>query len=172
MGKLSDATRTIDDVIQNLFHEYGFEHKVLEQKVLAAWSRAVGEPIARNTRPVSLNNGKLTVYTSHTLWMTELLFLKPHVIQNINATVGQPAVKDLYLSVRPNDSPSRLKIQRAQRPRCLKLEKVELAPEVLAKIEQTVAGVEDPELKACLKRLFIMQSKRAVIDIEKMKREE
>ncbi|MBI1926365.1 DUF721 domain-containing protein [Candidatus Poribacteria bacterium] len=165
MGKLSNATHRMNDIIENLCHEYGFEHKILEQKVLAAWSHAVGEPIARNTRPISLINGKLSVYTSHTLWMTELLFLKQHVIQEINTVVGQRAVKELHFSVRPKDSPSRPKIQRYQRShRLIQLEGVELAPEVLAQIEGTVAAVEDPELKASLKRLFIMQSKRAALE--------
>ena len=58
----------------------------------------------------------------------------------------------------------RPEIQRFHRPKRLKLETVELAPETLERIDQTVASVEDPDLKARLKRLFIKQSQRALID--------
>ena len=44
------------------------------------------------------------------------------------------------------------------------LETVELSPNILERIEQRVAKVEDTELKTCLKRVFIKQSQRAVID--------
>ena len=164
MDRLSDDTHTIEKILSYLLREYGFDRKILEAKALAAWASAVGESVARNTRPISLISGKLTVYTVNTVLITELLLLKQHVIEKINDTVGQTVVRDLQFFVKPIKSSSRKMQPRPHPKRLNRLEKVELAPNILERINQTVAKVEDPELKACLKRVFIKQSQRALID--------
>ena len=164
MDKLSHATHEIEHILESLLREYGFDRKILEVKALAAWEHAVGKPVARHTRPISLVNGKLTVYTSNAVLITELSLLKRHVIEKINNAVGQSVVKDLQFFVKPVGS-SQQKIQpRPRQNRLKKLDVVELHSEVLERIDQAVAEVEDPELKVCLKRLFITQSQRDSID--------
>ena len=164
MDKLSDKTHKIEQILSYLLREYGFDQKILEAKGLAAWASAVGEPVARNTQPISLINGKLTVYTVNTVLITELLLLKQHVIEKINATVGQTVVRDLQFFVKPiNPSPRKMQPSPPSK-RLNRLEKVELSPQILERIDKTVAKVKDLELKACLKRVFIKQSQRALID--------
>jgi hypothetical protein len=167
MDEFTEGTHRIDLLLEKALQESGFDSKILELKVFAAWKEAVGDLIARNTQPVSLVNGELTVHASHNVWVTEILMLRRHVIQEINDAVRQTAVRRLKFVVRPTNQSSRPKSQHFPPPRRLKLERVELAPEALEQIEQTVAPVEDPDLKACLKRLFIKQSQRALIDKSK-----
>jgi hypothetical protein len=153
----------IDNVLENLLHERGYDHKILEQQVFAAWQNAVGIPVARNSRPVSLVNGELTVYVSNSPWLTQLTFLQPKVIANINAAVRQPAVKSLRLLIKPYEQ-NRSEIQRSAPQQRLKVQKIPTSPEVLERIEQILVDVEEPELKACLRQLFITQSQREVLD--------
>ncbi|MCZ6679717.1 MAG: DciA family protein [Candidatus Poribacteria bacterium] len=163
MEKSDKKTQRIDHLLEDLLRDYGFDHKILEVKVFMKWKEAVGTLIARDTQPVSLVNGILTVNVSHNIWMTELLLRRHYVMQQINDAVGQPAVRELQFAIKPIDHPSRLKIQRFQRPQRLKLEKVALTSEVLEQINKTVSVVEDPDLKARLRRLFIKQSQRSVL---------
>jgi hypothetical protein len=72
----------------------------------------------------------------------------------------------LNFSVKPVHSPNSPKSQRFHRPKRLKLETVKLDEETSKRVDQTVASVKDPDLKACLKRLFIKQSQRALIEDE------
>ena len=157
-------TERIDLLLDELIRDYGLDHKVLETKVFAAWKIAVGRLIAHNTQPISLVNGKLTVYASAHVWVNELRLLTEQVILKINETVRFPAVKTLEFSVKPIHSSKSPKTQRFQRPKRLKLETVELDTETLKHIDQTVASVKDPDLKAHLKRLFIKQSQRALVE--------
>jgi hypothetical protein len=164
MDKLSDGTHKIEQILSYILCEHGFDRKILEAKALAAWASAVGEPVARNTRPISLINGKLTVYTVNSILVTELLLLKQHVIEKINNTVGQTVVGDLQLFVKQINSTPRKMQPRPLSKRLNGLEKVELSPQIFERIDKTVAKVKDLELKACLKRVFIKQSQRTLID--------
>lgn len=167
MDKSTEKTERIDLLLDTLIRDYGLDHKVLEAKVLAAWKEVVGALIARNTQPISLVDGKLTVYATAHVWVNELQMLRGQVIPKINKAVNSPAVKTLEFSIKPVHSSTSPKNQRFHRPKRLKkLEAVELDAETLKRIDQTVALVEDPDLKARLRQLFIKQSQRARIEDE------
>ncbi|MCE2394058.1 DUF721 domain-containing protein [Candidatus Poribacteria bacterium] len=163
MDKSTEKTERIDLLLDGLIRDYGLDHKVLETQVFAAWKGAVGALIARNTQPISLVNGKLTVYALAPVWVNELQVSRGKIIPKINKAVNFPAVKTLEFSVKPIHSTKYSKSQRFHRPKRLKLETVELDRETLKRIDQIVASVEDPDLKAHLKRLFIKQSQRALV---------
>lgn len=167
MDKSTEKTERIDLLLDTLIRDYGLDHKLLEAKVFAAWKEAVGPLIARNTQPISLVDGKLTVYATAHVWVNELQMLRGQVIPKINKAVSSPAVKTLEFSIKPVHSSTSPKNQRFHRPKRLKkLEAIELDAETLKRINQTVASVEDPDLKARLRQLFIKQSQRARIEDE------
>lgn len=166
MDKSIEKTERIDLLLDGLIRDYGLDHKVLEAQVFAAWKEVVGALIARNTQPISLVNGKLTVYASAHVWVNELQMLRGQVIPKINKAVNFPAVKTLEFAIKPIHSSKSPKSQRFHGPKRLKLETIELDPETLKRIDQTIASIEDPDLKARLKRLFIKQSQRALIEDE------
>ena len=167
MDKSTEKTERIDLLLDTLIRDYGLDHKVLEAKVFAAWKEVVGALIARNTQPISLVDGKLTVYATAHVWVNELQMLRGQVIPKINKAVSSPAVKTLEFSIKPVHLPTSPKNQRFHRPKRLKkLETIELDAETLKRIDQTVASVEDPDLKARLRQLFIKQSQRARIKDE------
>lgn len=167
MDKSTEKTERIDLLLDTLIRDYGLDHKVLEAKVFAAWKEAVGALIARKTQPISLVDGKLTVYATAHVWVNELQMMRGQVIPKINKAVSSPAVKTLEFSIKPVHSSTSPKNQRFHRPKRLKkLETIELDTETLKRIDQTVASVEDPDLKARLRQLFIKQSQRARIEDE------
>ena len=164
MDKSTEKTERIDLLLDALIRDYGLDHKVLEAKVFAAWTEAVGALIARNTQPISLVDGKLTVYATAHVWVNELQMLRSQVIPKINKAVSYSAVKTLEFSIKPVHSSTSPKNQRFHRPKRLKkLGTIELDTETLKRIDQTVASVEDPDLKARLRQLFIKQSQRSRI---------
>ena len=164
MDKSTEKTERIDLLLDGLIREYGLDHKVLEAQVFAAWKEAVGALIARNTQPISLVNGKLTVYAAAHVWVNELQMLRGQVIPKINKAVNFPAVKTLEFSIKSIHASKSPQSQRFHRPKRLKLETAELDAETLKRIDQTVESVEDLDLKARLKQLFIKQSQRALIE--------
>ena len=161
----TEKTYSIDMVLEDLVKDHGFEPKIVEQKVFVAWRQAVGDMIARNTQPIALENGRLTVYTlSHPL-VTELSLLQNHIIQKINDSVGKIVVRALRFKVRTVARGTQQPTQRSDKsPRLKNLAAVEISADVLERVNRALVNVEDPELKESLRRLFISQSQREAID--------
>jgi hypothetical protein len=128
---------------------------LLEHKLQRHWPVIVGEHVAAHTRPESIRFKKLYVITDSSVWVQQLTFLKPSLLESINTAAGSPIVTDIVLRVgeveheTPGDgseSPSRLtKIQPAH----------SLSPESLAEVSRHAEAVEDPDIRACLTEVMV-----------------
>lgn len=63
------------------------------------WDHAVGETIARHTRPAAFKGHLLQVNVSSSSWLYHLNFLKKELIEKINAALGKPMVRELTFKV-------------------------------------------------------------------------
>src|SRR6476646_7469911 len=85
-----------------------------------AWHDAVGDRVARRTRPMRLENGVLTVRAATAVWAQELTFLAPAIVQRLKVLGLQ--VDSLRFRVGPIDAvdrplqPPRVKTIPARRP--------------------------------------------------------
>ncbi|MDY6903617.1 MAG: DUF721 domain-containing protein [Thermodesulfobacteriota bacterium] len=59
------------------------------------WEDVVGETVARNAQPVSLNGNTLIVHVTSSAWNQQLQFLKSDIIRQINQTSDTPLCTDL-----------------------------------------------------------------------------
>jgi predicted nucleic acid-binding Zn ribbon protein len=65
--------------------------------IWAHWDAAVGPTIARHARPLRLRRGTLVIGVDGASWMQELQFLKHELRARLNARVGKPVVRELFL---------------------------------------------------------------------------
>ncbi len=63
------------------------------------WPEAVGPQIAAHARLVQCRNGRLTVEVDHSIWMAELMRLRPQLLAKLQATFGPRRVSDLHFTV-------------------------------------------------------------------------
>ena len=75
--------KPISSVITFVIQELGIGLKIKQHEVLDAWSRIVGEQIARVTTAERLNDGKLFISVTRSTWRNELVFLKKELIEKI-----------------------------------------------------------------------------------------
>lgn len=62
-----------------------------EARAYAAWARAVGEPVARGTRPKAFRRGQLTIECSSSVWAGELTYLGPQILRRMDEVApGHP----------------------------------------------------------------------------------
>ncbi len=88
----------------------GFVRWRLEQE----WLVIVGETIAAQTAPCSLERGILWIWVRHSTWMQQLWFFKDAIKDKVNRHLGKTLVDDVRFTlsrraiVKPLDSDSQL----------------------------------------------------------------
>ena len=146
MPNLSTLASILDDLAQR----FGLSVRLLEHRLQRQWPAIVGEHVATHTRPESIRFKKLYVITDSSVWVQQLAFLKPSLLESINTAAGSPIVTDIVLRIgeveheTPEDgseSPNSLnKIQPAH----------SLSPESLAEVSRHAEAVENPGIRAHL----------------------
>ncbi|RMH30913.1 MAG: DUF721 domain-containing protein [Nitrospirae bacterium] len=95
----SNAFTPARAILQDIAAEYGMESKLLQARLKHEWARIVGTPLALHTQPESLRFRTLTVVTENSVWMQQLVFLKPLLLARINEFAGQHTIADLIFRV-------------------------------------------------------------------------
>jgi len=67
-----DRTVSVRDVLERLAPKLGFESRLREEEIFAAWTEIVGDFFARHSRPTKLNQGMLIVNVLQPTVMYEL----------------------------------------------------------------------------------------------------
>jgi len=95
MHSLSPLASILDDIAQR----FGLSVKLLEHRLQRQWSAIVGNHVAAHTRPESIRFKKLYVVVDSSVWMQQLAFLKPSLLESINAAAGSSIVTDIVLRI-------------------------------------------------------------------------
>lgn len=140
----------VSELLSTLFAGTPAESRLKEGAIWEVWSRTVGPQIASRARPASIRNGVLTVVVSSAPWLQQLSFLKNQIREKLNAAIGEPLVKDIYLKA---GSLKDIEDDTGARP----LTKAEPRPLTLdeeAAIATATRELADPELRETLASLF------------------
>lgn len=124
---------------------FHFEDQVLRR----LWDQAVGPQIAAQTAPEYIKKGALHVKVATSVWMHQLQFMKEEIINKFNQLSGRDPIEALVFSLGELPVPPRRK-------------KASLPPSPLPPlksrdqriIRDSLATVNDPELKAILERVM------------------
>jgi len=73
----------ISNFLQTLVTNLGIGGDIYLRNLEKKWSEVVGEANARNTKPVSIRNGTLTIAVSSPVWMTQARFYEKSFLSNI-----------------------------------------------------------------------------------------
>lgn len=91
-GALSTA---IDDLLAAL----GLSNITLQARLGADWPAVVGPLLSSRTAPAKLRRGILTVAAENHTVSQELQFMKPALLSNVRALLGNDAVSDVRIVV-------------------------------------------------------------------------
>lgn len=86
--------------ISHALAKAGLKHLILQVEVVAAWPLAVGPAMAAHTWPELLKDSTLTVATDHPAWRQEIHYRKEHILELLNARLGQGGVKEINTVVK------------------------------------------------------------------------
>ena len=143
----------LPDILARFLKTHGMAIHMLEFKLQQHWPEIVGEHLARHTWPDSVRHRKLYLVAENSVWLQQLLFLKPELLAKINTAADGEALSDIVLrvgTVRPPDAgdgpfpPPALSEQKD----------ADVSAETRAEIAAAVQVVADPDLQTRLKTLF------------------
>ena len=86
-------------ILAGVAHRLGLESKLFEARLRRHLPDIVGEPIATHTRPDQIRFKKLHVYVQNSVWLQQLTFLKPVLLDKVNGMAGDTLVTDIVLRI-------------------------------------------------------------------------
>ncbi len=133
--------------LEKMLARRGFASKLQEYRLFGQWERAVGAVIARHAQPSAIRAKKLTVTVDSSAWMQQLSFLRPELINKVNACLKEEAVESITLRIGELNLPAAPRQE--HRPPAGSLDTAELR-----KVEEYVAAIADPEVRESFRRLI------------------
>jgi len=150
-GRKTEKPSFLGDILSGYLNQPGLRSKMREQRILDAWDRVVGKAIAEVTQPARVRNRILQIRVINSVWMQELQFHKPFMIQKLNEFLGDAAVQDLRFVLGEREEKNPLKREDEERGRKAFRD---LAREERERIEKAVSRLPDQEMREVLARLF------------------
>jgi predicted nucleic acid-binding Zn ribbon protein len=104
-GFLTHSTRTrpvqlpsrLGDVLRAALARLPLAREIADHAVWTHWEAVVGPTLARHARPHRLRRGVLLVAADGSEWVQELQFLKHELRDRLNARLGRPVVRDVFV---------------------------------------------------------------------------
>jgi len=139
----------LPDILARFLKTHGMAIHMLEFRLQQHWPAIVGEHIARHTWPDSVRHRKLYLVAENSVWLQQLLFLKPELLAKINAAADGEALTDIVLRVGTVSSPDAL-----PKPAPPDQKDADVSVNARAEIAAAVQAVTDTDLQTRLKTLF------------------
>jgi len=81
--------------IKTFLDNYGLKKGVKQNTAIAIWGEVVGDRVSKNTEPLSVEHGVITVSVSNPTWRQELLFKHQDIIKELNNRLGKNTIKEI-----------------------------------------------------------------------------
>jgi hypothetical protein len=91
----------IGEIVEGLMRERAFARGVPIGQLASGWAEVVGERLAAESAPVSLEGGVLVIAATDGPWGAQVRFLAPQIREKANAILGLTGVQQVRVVVRP-----------------------------------------------------------------------
>ena len=136
------AFSPLKTLISDFSHSNGLEIRMLEYHLKRDWPEIVGPHLAAHTRPDSIKYRKLWVAAENSVWLQQLVFLKPVLFEKIKAWPQGSLITDLGFRV--GEIPTHSKSLPTPS------ERKDPSPEILIVAKEMTESIHNPKLRACL----------------------
>lgn len=141
---------SVSTVLEGLTRRLGLESKLFEIRLRREWGSIVGESIASNTWPDQIRFKKLYLLVHNSVWLHQLTFLKPTLIQKLNAVANAEVVTDIMLRIGELPEAHRAPAS----PETIPAPTPPPSDALLAEISAHVTTIQDPDLRDHLAQLM------------------
>lgn len=128
-----------------LLQAAGDAEEITEAAALAVWNHVAGDALRQQTVATRLQNQKLTVAVSDSVWQTQLESMSGQFLFRLNALLGQGTIRFIEFRV---DSKT-LETYRKQKPRMQNMpaDKRSASEPIPFELISAAAAIHDPDLR-------------------------
>ena len=91
----------IGDIIKSVLKTCRSDCDEELSQVWSLWESAVGDVIAKNTKPEAFKGQLLLVHVNSPSWIHQLQFLKKDIINKVNQALGKELVRNIKFKIGP-----------------------------------------------------------------------
>jgi hypothetical protein len=141
--------QSIHSILESTLKTLEIDVPLKTYSIVGAWNEIVGEPVAEHSQPRSIRNQILFIDVAHPTWMQQLQFLKPTLLDKVNAFLGGPLIQDIRFKLGKVSAPPRVS------PKTLLMEDEPLDQGTLDRIENLLQRISDQEVRKRLRAILI-----------------
>jgi hypothetical protein len=145
--------QSIHSILESTLKTLEIDVPLKTYSILGAWNEIVGESVAEHSQPRSIRNQILFIDVAHPTWMQQLQFLKPTLLDQVNAFLGGPLIQDIRFKLGKISPPH------PTSPKTLLMEDENLDQETLDRIESLLRDIEDVEVQKSVREVLIKGAK-------------
>ncbi|MDH5297283.1 MAG: DUF721 domain-containing protein, partial [Nitrospirota bacterium] len=90
---------SIQSLIQDFSKGNPLGHKLAELQLQQEWEHLVGSTMAKHSYPESIRFKKLHLVADNSIWLQQLLFLKPAILEAIHSMMPDLSLTDVVLRI-------------------------------------------------------------------------
>ena len=157
----SFGVESAGNAITSVLALHGIADEVRAERLVTEWTELVGPKIAQRTRPDGVNDRILWIEVATSAWLQELNLLRPQLLANLVARLGEPRLfDDLKFRLAGRRSRNPVVVPRGRpRPAPPKPLPPPASGAAREAIVREVAAVDDEELRELIARVRITHDK-------------
>ncbi len=141
--------QSIHSILESTLKTLEIDVPLKTYTIVGAWNEIVGESVAQHSQPRSIRSQILFIDVAHPTWMQQLQFLKPTLLDQVNAFLGGPLIQDIRFKLGKVSAPP------SAPPKSLLTEDEPLDQGTLDRIESLLQEIEDAGVKKSLRAVLI-----------------
>lgn len=99
----SQKFRRLGDVLPDVVKKLRLAEVVAAAPIVSAWPELVGPTIARHSRALTIEDGRLVVVVDSPAWLAQLNYLAPQLLSRIRTRTGGGTVRDFRFILSANN---------------------------------------------------------------------
>lgn len=95
---MKENESSLKDVLQRLFHAYGWTEKMDGVRIINSWEKVVGGIFARHTTNLYVKNRKLYVNLDSSVLRNELYMERTEITKKLNMEIGRKVIDEIVFN--------------------------------------------------------------------------
>ena len=135
-------------ILSGLAKRLGLQTHLFEVRLQQQWREIIGEPVGSHTWPVQVRFKKLYLIVRNSVWLQQLMFLKPTLLAKVNEQAGSELITDIAFRV--GEIPDARTAAPASQPQQQPVNEA-----AMVEANAHAAAVQDPDLRNRLASLMV-----------------